>query len=249
MTPDIQITKTGPVLEIYFNRPQKKNALTRDMYKAMAQAFQDAEADAEIRIILLSGTPDAFTAGNDLGDFLNAPPRVGDSAGMTFLRTVAQSTRVLVAAVDGVAIGIGATMLLHFDLIVAGRSAKFQLPFVDLALVPEAASTLLLPRLVGHQRAAELLLLGEFFTADRAYELGIVNRVVDDGQALVVAQEMVAKLAAKPPTALALTRRLLHDTSGTVLERITGEGIHFAAQLQSDEARQVFQKFLTRAKG
>src|SRR5260370_6541055 len=205
-TPDIQIARSGAVLEIYFNRPQKKNALTSAMYLAMVQAFQEAESDAEIRIILLSGTPGAFTAGNDLGDFLNSPPRQGDSAGMQFLRVLAQSTRVLVAAVRGVAIGIGTTMLLHCDLVIAGRGARFQLPFVDLALVPEAASTLLLPRLVGHQRAAELFFLGEPFDAERALDLGLVNRVVEEGQALVTAQELAARLAAKPPAALALTR-------------------------------------------
>src|SRR5258708_8040768 len=182
MTPDIQISRTGAVLEIYFNRPQKKNALTSAMYLAIVQAFRDAESDAEIRIVLLSGTPGAFTAGNDLGDFLNSPPRQGDSAGMQFLRVLAQSTRVLVAAVDGVAIGIGTTMLLHCDLVVAGRGARFQLPFVDLALGPEAASTPLLPRLVGYQRAAELLLLGDAFDADKACGLGVGNRVVDDSQ-------------------------------------------------------------------
>jgi enoyl-CoA hydratase/carnithine racemase len=248
MTPDIQITKTGAVLELYFNRPQKKNAITSAMYDALAQAFQDAESDAEIRVILLAGTPGAFTAGNDLGDFLNSAPRQGDSAGMKFLRALAQSTRVMVAAVDGVAIGIGTTMLLHFDLIVAGKGARFQLPFVDLALVPEAASTLLLPRITGHQRAAELLLLGEPFDAERAYELGIVNRVVDEGQALLVAQELVARLVGKPPAALALTKKLLRDTTGTVMERITAEGVHFGAQLQSEEAKEVFRRFLNKAK-
>ena len=248
MTSDIQIAKTGAVLEIYFNRPLKKNALTGAMYDALSQAFRDAEKDAEIRIILLAGTPGAFTAGNDLGDFLNSLPREGDSAGMKYLRALAQSTRVLVAAVDGVAIGIGTTMLLHFDLIVAGRGARFQLPFVDLALVPEAASTLLLPRITGYQRAAELLLLGEAFDADKAYELGIVNRVVDDGQALVTAQELAARLAAKPPAALALTRKLLRDTTGTVMERLAEEGMHFGAQLQSAEAKEVFRRFLSKPK-
>ena len=248
MTPDIQITQTGNVLEIYLNRPQKKNALTRAMYEAMAVALRDAENNPEIRVVLLAGTTGAFTAGNDLGDFLNGPPREGDSAGMQFLRALAQSTRVLVAAVDGVAIGIGTTLLLHCDLVVAGKGARFQLPFVDLALVPEAASTLLLPRLVGYQRAAELFLLAEVFDAYTARELGFVNRVVEEGQALPVAQELAHRVAAKPAAAVALTRRLLRDPGGSVMERITAEGVHFAAQLQSDEAKEVFRRFLARAK-
>jgi enoyl-CoA hydratase/carnithine racemase len=168
---------------------------------------------------------------------------------MQFLRALAQSTCILIAAVDGVAIGIGTTMLLHFDLVIAGWESRFQLPFVDLALVPEAASTLLLPRLVGHQRAAELLFLGDSFDADTARELGLVNRVVDAGHALIAAQELAARLAAKPPTALALTKKLLRDTTGTVMDRITAEGAHFAARLQSEEAREVFRKFLSRARG
>ena len=248
MTPDIQITQTGHVLEIYLNRPQKKNALTAAMYQAITEAFRDAETNPEIRVILLAGTMGAFTAGNDLGDFLNNAPREGDSAGMQFLRVLAQSTRVLVAAVDGVAIGIGTTMLLHFDLVVAGKGARFQLPFVDLALVPEAASTLLLPRLVGPQRAAELLLLAEAFDAETAYRLGFVNRIVDEGQALAVAQELAGRVAAKPAAAVALTRMLLRDASGSVMDRITAEGVHFAAQLQSDEAKEVFRRFLARSK-
>ena len=248
MTPNIQITQTGHVLEIYLNRPQKKNALTAAMYQAITQAFRDAETNPEIRVILLAGTMGAFTAGNDLGDFLNNAPREGDSAGMQFLRVLAQSTRVLVAAVDGVAIGIGTTMLLHFDLVVAGKGSRFQLPFVDLALVPEAASTLLLPRLVGSQRAAELLLLAEAFDAETAYRLGFVNRIVDEGQALAVAQELAGRVAAKPAAAVALTRKLLRDPSGSVMDRITAEGIHFAAQLQSDEAKEVFRRFLARSK-
>ncbi len=248
MTPDIQITQTGNVLEIYLNRPQKKNALTRAMYEAMATALRDAENNPEIRVILLAGTNGAFTAGNDLGEFLNSPPREGDSSGMQFLRALAQSTRVLVAAVDGVAIGIGTTLLLHCDLVVAGKGARFQLPFVDLALVPEAASSLLLPRLVGYQRAAELFLLAEVFNAETAHQLGLVNRVVEEGQALPVAQELAHRVASKPAAAVALTRRLLRDPGGSVMDRITAEGVHFAAQLQSDEAKEVFHRFLARAK-
>lgn len=248
MTSDIQISRTGVVLQISLNRPQKRNALTGEMYLAMVNAFRDAENDSEIRIILLTGTPGAFTAGNDLGDFLNGSPREGDSAGMQFLRALAQSTRILIAAVDGVAIGIGTTMLLHFDLVVAGHGSRFQLPFVDLGLVPEAASTLLLPRLIGQQRAAELFFLGDAFDADTARQFGLVTRVVDEGQALIAAQELATRIAAKPSSALALTKKLLRDTSGTVIDRITAEGVHFAECLRSDEARQVFRNFLNRAK-
>jgi enoyl-CoA hydratase/carnithine racemase len=248
MCPNLEVRRDAAILEIHFNRPQKKNALTSDMYLALVEALQQAETEPEIRIILLAGTPGAFTAGNDLGDFLNAAPWEGDSAGMQFLRALAQSTRILIAAVDGVAIGIGTTMLLHFDLVVAGWESRFQLPFVDLALIPEAASTLLLPRLVGHQRAAELLFLGDPFDADTARELGLVNRVVDAGQALAAAQDLAARLATKPPIALALTKKLLRDTTGTVMDRITAEGTHFAACLRSEEARAVFGKFLSRVK-
>jgi enoyl-CoA hydratase/carnithine racemase len=243
---DIQVTRNGPILELCFNRPQKKNAITAEMYDALSGALAEAEQSA--RIVLLAGTPGAFTAGNDLADFLNTPRGTGDSAGVRFLRALAQSTRVLVAAVDGVAVGIGTTMLLHFDLVVAGRGSRFQLPFVDLGLVPEAASTLLLPRVAGYQRAAELLLLGDAFDADTARQVGFVNRVVEDGQALAAARELAARLAAKPAAALALTKKLLRDSGGSVMERITAEATHFAERLQSDEAKEVFRRFLNRAK-
>ena len=177
---DVLVTQAGPILEVLFNRPDKKNALTGAMYAAVAEAFRHANADASVRVVLLSGAGDTFTSGNDIKDFQSRVATDGSTHASPFLAALSSLTPPLVAAVNGAAIGVGTTMLAHADLVVAARSARFAMPFTSLGLVPEAASSLLFPRLVGHQRASALLLLGETFDAETALSWGLVNQVVAD---------------------------------------------------------------------
>jgi enoyl-CoA hydratase/carnithine racemase len=179
-TKHVVVGRDGAVLTIAMNRPEKKNALTHAMYGAMADALASAAADASVRVILITGSGDAFTAGNDLGDFLNTPPAGAESPVLRFLAALSTAEKPVVAAVNGLAIGIGTTMLLHCDLVYAARSAVFSAPFVNLALVPEAASSLLLPRRIGHAKAAELFLLGGRMNAAEAEASGLVAAVFDD---------------------------------------------------------------------
>jgi enoyl-CoA hydratase/carnithine racemase len=184
---EIEVTRSGPVLNICLNRAASRNALTWAMYEVMSEALADAETDAAIRVIQFSSAGDGFCAGNDLGAFLADPPSNLDSAAFRFQRTIPTVSKVLVAAVHGAAVGVGTTLLLHCDLAVAARSARLSLPFVNLGLVPEAASTLLLPRAVGHLPAVELLLLGKPIDAETALRWGLVNRVVDDDALMPIA--------------------------------------------------------------
>ena len=231
------------ILTITFNRPDKKNALTSAMYAMLADALEGAESNDSVRVILFAGNGGAFTAGNDLQDFLNNPPQGDNTPVFRFLHTISTASKPLVAAVSGVAVGVGSTMLLHCDLVYAGESAKFSFPFVNLALVPEAASSLLLPRLVGHQRAAELFLLGEPFTPATAKDYGIVNAVFTDDRLLTEATAVARKLAAKPPTAVKLTKQLLRGARGDVPGQMAAEGAHFRSQLKSAEAREAMTAF------
>ncbi|HEX6958373.1 MAG TPA: enoyl-CoA hydratase [Ferrovibrio sp.] len=231
------------ILTITINRPDKKNALTSAMYAAMADALEAADKDQTIRVVLFAGHRDAYTAGNDLQDFLNNPPQGEDAPVFRFLRNINTASKPLIAAVSGVAVGVGTTMLLHCDLVYAAENAKLSLPFVNLALVPEAASSLLLPAMVGHHRAAELLLLGEPFTAATAKEYGIVNAVYAEDRLLDEAKAVARKLAAKPPTAVRLTKQLLRQSKGDVAAQMAAEGTHFRAQLKSAEAREAMTAF------
>lgn len=241
---DIQTSQTDGILTITFDRPDKKNALTRAMYTAIADALEAAETDSAVRVVVLTGNGGAFTAGNDLQDFLHNPPLGDDSPVFRFLRAISTASKPLVAAVTGVAVGVGTTMLLHCDLVYVGAGAKLSLPFVNLALVPEAASSLLLPELIGHHRAAELLMLGEPFGAETARAHGIANAVFPDAQVLAEAMNVAARLAAKPPTALRLTKQLMRRSRGDVAGQMAAEGVHFRAQLQSAEAREAMTAFL-----
>jgi enoyl-CoA hydratase/carnithine racemase len=241
---EIQTSQTDGILTITFNRPDKKNALTRAMYDAITDALQAAEADSAVRVVVFTGNGGAFTAGNDLQDFLQHPPVGENSPVFRFLRALIGASKPLVAAVTGAAVGVGTTMLLHCDLVYLGASAKLSLPFVNLALVPEAASSLLLPAMIGHHRAAELLLLGEPFDAETARAHGIGNAVFPDAQVLAEAMKVAAKLAAKPPTALRLTRQLMRQSRGDVAGQMAAEGVHFVAQLQSAEAREAMTAVL-----
>ena len=239
---DISVRSEAAALHIRLTRPAKRNALTAAMYAAMAEAMAQAEADPAVRAVVFSGEGQAFCAGNDLGDFVANRPSGDDAPVQRFIRALAAARKVLVAAVHGQAIGIG-TMLLHCDFVFAEPDARLQMPFVDLALVPEAGSSLLLPTLVGQRRAAELLLLGEPIDAMRAEQLGLVNRVVPAGTALAEADSLVARLAGKPAGALLATKALMKSGTRDLPGRIAEENAAFGAQLQTDELRQTVQAF------
>ena len=232
----------GAVLRLTLARPEKKNALTRAMYTALADALTDAAADASVRAVVLTGSDGCFTAGNDLGDFLLDPPTGEASPVFAFLRAVSAFPKPLLAAVDGPAVGIGTTILLHCDLAYASPTARFRLPFVDLGLVPEAGSSLLLPLAAGPKQAAELLLFGDVFSADAAREAGLINEVVGDPEAR--AMERARALAAKPPEALRLSKALLRRAHAeAVADTMAREGALFVDRLASPEAQEAFTAF------
>ena len=242
---DIEVGRRGAVLSIGFNRPQKKNALTAAMYSAMADALASAEGDDDVRVVLFHGSREAFTAGNDLEDFAQRPPTGEDAPVFRFLMAVAGATRPMVAAVNGPAVGVGTTLLLHCDLVYAGEDARFAMPFTQLGLVPEFGSSYLLPLIAGYQGAAELLLLGEPFGAQRAREAGFVTRVVAAAEALDVAWAAAEKLARLPPKSIRLTRSLMKSAHREAIERqLRTEGAHFRAMLGEPAARAALAAFL-----
>ncbi|HJS92566.1 MAG TPA: enoyl-CoA hydratase-related protein [Steroidobacteraceae bacterium] len=248
----VLVTRRQHVCEVRLNRPEKRNALTADMYSALIEAFAQAEADDEIRVLLLSGEGACFTAGNDLKDFLNAPSVVGpDHVISRFLKALSGFDKILIAAIHGTTVGIGATLLLHCDLVIAAaRSTRIMMPFVQLGLVPEAASTLLLPRLVGHQRAAELFLLGESLDAPAAKECFLVNRVVDDEGLMEQARTLAEAAARQPPEAVGATKRLMRlGESAEIAARIQEELAVFAARLGSAEFAAAAQAFFGKSSG
>ncbi|MDD2310347.1 MAG: enoyl-CoA hydratase [Desulfuromonadaceae bacterium] len=245
----IQSETSDSILTLRINRPDKKNALNLGMYQAMADGLRAADRDDAVRVILITGGEECFTSGNDLADFLSAPPTGPESPVMQFLRAISETRKPLVAAVNGLAVGIGVTMLLHCDLVYVGKSATFQMPFVNLGLCPEAGSTLLLPRIMGHQRAAELLLLGEVFNADTARSLGIITEVYPDGDVLTVARNRALQLAAQPAAAVRLAKELLkRDYAPQLRETIAEEGKQFTVRLKSPEAAEALQAFMQRRK-
>ncbi len=241
---DVVVTQSASVLEIRFNRPDKKNALTGAMYRAVEEAFRRAGEDPGVRVVLLTGTGDTFTSGNDIRDF-QARAAAGEGVQASpFLTALSSLTKPLVAAVNGAAIGVGTTMLAHADLVVAARSARFVMPFTSLGLVPEAASSLLFPRLVGHQRASALLLLGEAIDAETACDWGLVNRVVADADLMEAAGDYAARLAALPPEAVRQTKALIKHGRRDVAGRIEEELVLFSQRLRSAEAAEAFQAFV-----
>jgi enoyl-CoA hydratase/carnithine racemase len=241
--------RDGAVQRIQINRPEKKNALTAEMYAAIAAALKAADADAGVRAVLIHGAGDAFTAGNDLQDFLANAPRTPDAPVFGFLEAVSHAEKPLVAAVSGVAVGVGTTMLLHCDLVYAADGTKFALPFVNLGLCPEAASSFLLPAIVGYQRAAELLLLGEPFDAAKAYALGIVTEVVPAEILMMRAGDAARKLAEKPAASVRLSKRLMKRAWMPAIEAALAEEIrHFGERLGSPEAKEAFSAFLEKRK-
>jgi enoyl-CoA hydratase/carnithine racemase len=233
------------VQRIELARPEKKNALSPEMYAALARAFEAADADAGIRAVLIHGTSGCFTSGNDVKDFLELPRGPADSPASGFLRAIAGAKKPVVAAVGGPAVGVGTTMLLHFDLIYAAPSARFQLPFVQLGLLPEAASTLLLPVIAGYQRAAELLLLGQPFTAEKALAAGIVTAIVPEAELLERAREAALALAALPPASVRMTKELMKRAlAAAVRERMQEELGLFGERLKAPEAKEALSAFL-----
>jgi enoyl-CoA hydratase/carnithine racemase len=243
MSDEILATRSGAILEVRLNRPGKKNAITVAMYAAMADAFEQAATDPAIRAVTITGNGGLFTAGNDLKDFQQSREGGPDMPVFRFLRAIAACPKVVIAGVAGQAIGIGTTMLLHCDLVLAAPSALFSLPFVDLALVPEAASSLLLPRLIGRQRAAKHLILAEPFDAETALRYGLVTEVCEEDQLDLRLQDMARRIAAKPPEAVMLTKRLITSTDASIPERMAEEGRMFEERLRSAEAMEAFTAF------
>jgi enoyl-CoA hydratase/carnithine racemase len=249
MTEPIIVTDDGAVRIIRINRPEKKNALTEPMYEAMTRALREAAASEAIRCIVLAGAPGAFCAGADIGEFLEAAQSGGlRPKTLEFLHALARNQKPLVAAVGGLAVGIGTTMLLHCDYVVAAANATFATPFSRLGLIPEAASSLLAPMRMGHARAFALLVMGRPLSAEAAKDAGIVNEVVDPALVDEVALKAAQEIAALPPGAVALSRRLLRGELDDVVKRIDTEATHFKERLQSAEARAAFAAFLARKK-
>ncbi len=241
---DIVTERAGSVLDVSFNRPTKKNALTSNMYTTLAGLLDEADKDDGVRVVLLHGAGDSFTAGNDLQDFVKNPPGASDSPQDRLIGALIAFEKPLVAAVHGVAIGSGTTMLPHCDFVYAGEGAKFQMPFVNLALVPEFAASYSVPAQVGYLAAAELILLGLPFDARRAAELGLVTRVVPDPAVLATAKETAQILAAKPAGALRASKRLLKRTLREAFEAAAKAEIQeFAARVRSAEAKEAFAAF------
>lgn len=243
----IKSETVGRVARVRFDRIDKKNAITAEMYQQLGAALAAAEADAKVRAVLLHGTADCFTAGNDVADFLNAPRQPGSSPARALFDVLPHMKKPVVAAVGGPAVGIGSTMLLHCDLVYAAPNARFQLPFVPLGIVPEFGSTFLLPLIAGYQRAAKLLLLGRPFTAQEAHEAGIVTAVVED--VIGEAEKAAAALAELPPESIRLTKRLMKQRYGdTLAATIDEETRIFTERLSSPEAKEAMSAFLEKRK-
>jgi enoyl-CoA hydratase/carnithine racemase len=249
MSTDILTHAERGVMTITLNRLERKNSITSAMYGAMADALSEAERNPEIRVAVLQGHETVFSAGNDIGDFLNRPPQGNDSPVSRFLRGIATFPKPLVAAVCGPAVGVGTTMLFHCDLVYAGDNAAFSMPFVNLGLCPEAGSSLLVPRMMGYHRAAEALLLGEPFMAEAALEVGLVNRVVPPTEANAAAQLVAHKLAAKPLTSLIETKRLMKmGQQQLVADQMAEEGESFGRMLAEPAAKEAFGAFMEKRK-
>ncbi|MGQ2903414.1 MAG: crotonase/enoyl-CoA hydratase family protein [Neoaquamicrobium sediminum] len=249
MSQHIEIERKGAVQIIRMNRPDKKNAITREMYAAMAAALTTADSDPQVRVHLIFGVPGAFSSGNDLADFMAVA--TGGDGGMEvydFLLALAKSQKPIVSGVDGIAVGIGTTINLHCDLTIATPRTEFRTPFVDLGLVPEAGSSLLAPAVLGRQQAFALLGLGEGFSAERAKAAGLIYEVVSEEKLEAAALEAAERIAEKPPEALKIARDLMLGDREALVARIKEEGAHFRARLKSDEARNAFVAFMNRKK-
>ena len=242
---EIITERSGSILRVELNRPTKKNAMTSGMYVALADVLNGAAADESVRVVLWHGAGDSFCAGYDVEDFLRNPPGSDESPQLRLMNALVDFDKPLIAAVHGAAIGGGTTMLTHYDFVYAGESAKFQMPFINLALVPEFGSSCSMPARIGHVRAAELILLGAPFDAGRAAELGLVTKVVSDKDVLATATETAGKLAAKPAAALQASKRLLKQPFREQIKAaMKAENEEFSAQVRSEDAKEALTAFL-----
>lgn len=239
MSEHVIVTEANKILTVQLNRPEKKNALTQDMYAVMTQALRDANNREDIAAVVFTGAGDLFCAGNDLGDFLRHGELKADSPVFQFLNTIAAVDVTVVAAVQGAAVGIGTTLLLHCDLVYAAEGTKFVMPFVDMGLVPEAGSSQLLPALCGHLKAAELLLLADTIDAQKAYEFNMVNQVVAGDELAATVADVSARLAAKPVRSLRLSKKLMKAQPEAVPDRIQRELKDFLTVLASAETQSI----------
>jgi enoyl-CoA hydratase/carnithine racemase len=246
---DIVSEHAGGVLRVQLNRPSKRNAMTSAMYLALADIFNTAANDENTRIVLWHGAGDSFCAGNDIEDFLKNPPGAGESPQARLMEALLNFDKPIVVAVHGAAIGGGTTMLTHCDFIYAAESTKFQMPFINLALVPEFGSSCSLPARIGHVRAAELILLGAPFDAGRAAEFGLVTKIVSDKDVLATAIETAGKLAAKPAAALQASKRLMKQPFREQIKAaMKAENEAFSAQVRSEDAKEALRAFLEKRK-
>jgi enoyl-CoA hydratase/carnithine racemase len=242
---EIITERSASMLRVELNRPAKKNAMTSSMYVTLADVFNDAAKDERVRVVLWHGAGDSFCAGNDIEDFLKNPPGSGNFPQARLMEALVDFDKPLIAAVQGAAIGGGTTMLTHCDLVYAGESAKFQMPFVNLALVPEFGSSFSIPARIGHIRAAELILLGLPFDARKAADLGLVTQVVSDQNLLATASETARKLAAKPAGALQASKKLMKQSfSEQIKAAMKAENEEYSARVRSEDAKEAFAAFL-----
>jgi len=248
MTDAIQIERERGLLTLRLNRPDKKNALTRAMYSHLAEALKQADTDPEINAVLITGSAECFTAGNDIADFLQQPPSNLDSPVFQFMLSLLECRKPVIAAVAGAAVGIGTTLLLHCDLVYVSRDARLRMPFVNLGLCPEFGSSLLLPRLLGHAKAAELLLLGEGFSGEQAAEWGIATEALGSGEAaLAKAREMARRFESLPPEAVRISKQLMKAPDREQLRKvIEEESALFTQRLRSPEAVAALSGFINR---
>lgn len=246
MTEHIKLKEEDGVLEITFARPDKKNALSNEMYRAAREALEGAQSNKAVRVVLFSADGDAFTAGNDLGDFAKvANGQGGERQAHPFIEALGRAEKPIVAAVPGLAVGVGTTMLLHCDLVYVAETAKLSAPFVNLGLVPEAASSLLLPARIGYARAFAVFALGESISGSEAVALGLANKALPQVDVLPAARAAAAALAKKPPGSLVSTKRLMRNAAA-LLARMDEESVIFGERLTSDEAREAFSAFAER---
>lgn len=246
---DILTHIDGGIFTMTLNRVDKKNSITSAMYSAMAAAVKEAASNDAVRVMVIQGHETIFSAGNDIADFLNNPPSTEDAPVFHFLRAISTIAKPVVAAVAGPAVGVGTTLLFHCDLVYAGDNAAFAMPFVNLGICPEAASSLLAPQLMGYHRAAEALLLGEPFKAEQALEMGLVSRIVPPAEVNALAQQQAKKLAAKPLSSLVITKRLMKQGQAALVQKqMSDEAADFGRMLREPAAREAFSAFVEKRK-
>lgn len=249
MTQDILYSSEGHLATLRFNRPDKKNAITAAMYAALAQSLREATGDDAVRVIVIAGSPGVFTAGNDLEDFLHQPPQGKDSPVLQFMQALRDQPKPVIACVDGLAIGIGTTLLMHCDLVYASEQSRFAVPFAQLGLCAEFASSLLLPQLAGYHRAADILLTGEFFSVDAAARMGLVNQVLPTSELENFVHSKAQALAALPSDAVRTTKRLMKAAQASLIDVVMQEELtEFTRLLSGPDAKEAFEAFIQKRK-